>query len=525
MAQLFTNNGTSTLAAGITSGATSLTVATGHGARFPTPTSADYFLVTLEKPDGTREILKVTARSGDVLSGITRAQEGTTAVAFLTGHTVELRVTAETITNALVAPAQIYAGAMREIASVTTTGSQASVTFSAIPSTYKSLLLVSNSRGTNATNTISTTIQCNGDTGANYAHLRENRFGSAGSLTGTNMDLFAVPGSSATTLYHGEANIWFHDYTDITRHRSIMAQSTVLDGTSVIHQQAAGWWRNASAAISQLVIACGAGNWADGSRFTLYGIGGEVGGAALNPIYTKYDPFCPPVSPSSLDDEFTVDSSTTPAGWTLASGAGSALVRNGKCVMTSAANASYAPTVIEKVLPAGPFTILTHAELLGRSLYHNLGMTLRSTASGRAIDHRVYIGPSADSRIVNSTTVRLNSYTSEGTGFNDQGAYAPMMFLRICYDGTTIYFERSYDGTEFYTVYSEAMTAWFTSGNVPDRFGLHVEARNASNTHKGVFSFLRYAPVAFADLGRNIGVGSDGALVDQLPLLLHNQVI
>jgi len=94
MAILFTNNASTTLASGITNVATSLTVSTGTGALFPSPTSVDYFLCTLENASGTtREIVKVTARSTDTFT-IVRAQEGTTAEAFSAADKVELRLTA-----------------------------------------------------------------------------------------------------------------------------------------------------------------------------------------------------------------------------------------------------------------------------------------------------------------------------------------------------------------------------------------------------------------------------------------------
>lgn len=97
MAQLFTNNASSTLAAGISVGATSLTVFGGEGVKFPAPVAPDFALVTLYQKSGTteinHEIVKVTARTGDVLT-ITRAQEGTTARAFNAGDAVELRWTA-----------------------------------------------------------------------------------------------------------------------------------------------------------------------------------------------------------------------------------------------------------------------------------------------------------------------------------------------------------------------------------------------------------------------------------------------
>ena len=89
----FTNNATTTLASGITNVATSLTVASGKGALFPTLSGSDVFYATLANTGGTVEIVKVTARSTDTFT-IVRGQDGTSAVAWNTGDKVELRVTA-----------------------------------------------------------------------------------------------------------------------------------------------------------------------------------------------------------------------------------------------------------------------------------------------------------------------------------------------------------------------------------------------------------------------------------------------
>lgn len=94
------NNGLSTLAAGITSSDTSITVATGDGSKLPALSAGQWFMATLVKSTGTLEIVKVTARSGDVLT-ITRAQEGTTAAAFSTGDRIEHRLTAGTVMGEL----------------------------------------------------------------------------------------------------------------------------------------------------------------------------------------------------------------------------------------------------------------------------------------------------------------------------------------------------------------------------------------------------------------------------------------
>lgn len=98
--QLFANNAASVLASSLTSVATSLTVTTGHGARFPSPSGGDYFLATLCQQGSAGEInfeiVKVTARSTDSFT-IVRAQESTTALAYNAGDKFELRLTQETM--------------------------------------------------------------------------------------------------------------------------------------------------------------------------------------------------------------------------------------------------------------------------------------------------------------------------------------------------------------------------------------------------------------------------------------------
>ena len=101
------NNAYSTLAAGISSGATSLTVAAGHGDRFPVIAGSDYTKITLEDVAGNREIIHLTARAAasDVFTTIVRAQEGTTARAWALGDVVELRQTADLVQTAMGHPA------------------------------------------------------------------------------------------------------------------------------------------------------------------------------------------------------------------------------------------------------------------------------------------------------------------------------------------------------------------------------------------------------------------------------------
>jgi hypothetical protein len=98
MVMKFTNNATSTLATGINNSVTSLSVASGQGALFPTLGGSDYFYCTLANAAGTVEIVKVTARSTDTFT-IVRGQDNTTAASWLSGDRVELRLVAASLND------------------------------------------------------------------------------------------------------------------------------------------------------------------------------------------------------------------------------------------------------------------------------------------------------------------------------------------------------------------------------------------------------------------------------------------
>lgn len=98
MVMKFTNNATTTLASGINTSVTSLTVASGTGALFPTLGAGDYFFCTLSNSTGGIEIVKVTARSSDTFT-IVRGQDSTSGTAFNAGDRVELRLVAAVLND------------------------------------------------------------------------------------------------------------------------------------------------------------------------------------------------------------------------------------------------------------------------------------------------------------------------------------------------------------------------------------------------------------------------------------------
>ena len=94
----YANNAVTTLASGITAVATSMTVASATA--FPTLAAGEYFYCTLTDAATSLviEIVKVTAVSGTTFT-ITRAQDGTTASAYLLGDNVQLRLTRANLLN------------------------------------------------------------------------------------------------------------------------------------------------------------------------------------------------------------------------------------------------------------------------------------------------------------------------------------------------------------------------------------------------------------------------------------------
>lgn len=128
---LFRNNAHSSLAAALSDVATTLTVATGHGDRFPAVTTPNFALITLEDAANNIEVVRVTHRTagGDTMT-IVRAQEGTTARNWAAGSIVEQRLTAAGLGPLSVMRQAATAAAVRaEIDAPSRTGADASGTW------------------------------------------------------------------------------------------------------------------------------------------------------------------------------------------------------------------------------------------------------------------------------------------------------------------------------------------------------------------------------------------------------------
>jgi hypothetical protein len=93
---LFANNAASTLAAALSSSATTATLAAGTGILFPSPSGGQYFALTFVSQTNqmVREIVYVTQMTGDTIADMARGQENTTALSWNAGDFAQALVTA-----------------------------------------------------------------------------------------------------------------------------------------------------------------------------------------------------------------------------------------------------------------------------------------------------------------------------------------------------------------------------------------------------------------------------------------------
>jgi hypothetical protein len=168
-------------------------------------------------------------------------------------------------------------GVLTLISEVVTSASQASVTFSSIPATYRDLVLVVRGRMTGAVTSENVHIQFNSDTAANYNF----EFMQATSSFETNNQFVGqtfliggqLPGASATASHAGFSRILIGDYRGTTFFKELVAEFAASLGTGASSQGVGlhgGSWIS-TAAINAIKVFLGSGNFVDGDVVSLYG--------------------------------------------------------------------------------------------------------------------------------------------------------------------------------------------------------------------------------------------------------------
>ena len=133
----FTNNANSTLASGINSSVTSMTVA--DASSFPSLSGAnDYCYLTLQESGGTtREIVKATALSSNTFT-VVRGQDNTSAATWSSGILVELRITSALLQDVIDG---LGSGSMMDTDIFAGDGSDTTFTLSRQPDNENNLLI------------------------------------------------------------------------------------------------------------------------------------------------------------------------------------------------------------------------------------------------------------------------------------------------------------------------------------------------------------------------------------------------
>jgi hypothetical protein len=199
-------------------------------------------------------------------------------VSITTGGTITITDEREYARTPLASEA---APAMFEIETVEGDGTGATLTFANIPSTYKHLMFIGQARFTGALSTAALSIRFNNDTGTNYHIQGVSGSGvtpgaiAAGSVN--HIDLSTVPAASGIANYAGQARVMIANYKDTVFFKNVVCEASRMYNTTTTNfnvELNGGMWLN-TGAITEIDLyssTASAGNFATGTKFTLYGL-------------------------------------------------------------------------------------------------------------------------------------------------------------------------------------------------------------------------------------------------------------
>jgi len=164
---------------------------------------------------------------------------------------------------------------LQPIASVLTSGSQASVSFASIPGTYKDLIVSVQGRIIRAgSQNDQLAMRFNNSSGADYAYQLLSGFGTspfaAADAGQSEFNVGALPASTATANFAGQVELVISNYAGTVFFKTFTS-AVQVPVTQTGIQQGSGMWNN-TAAINRLDLFPDLGTgFVDGSRFALYG--------------------------------------------------------------------------------------------------------------------------------------------------------------------------------------------------------------------------------------------------------------
>jgi len=171
-----------------------------------------------------------------------------------------------------------FSSGMESIATYALTSSQATITFSSIPATFKHLQVRMLARTDVNGSTDNIQIYFNGDTSNAYSrHQFTSDFGSPASATADpDQPLFTgtIGGNTNNANVFGLAIIDVVDYSVSGKYKITKAFTGVDYGTNGYMTQMAGSWNNTAVITSVSIAKQSGSNFVAGSRFALYGLKG-----------------------------------------------------------------------------------------------------------------------------------------------------------------------------------------------------------------------------------------------------------
>jgi len=167
---------------------------------------------------------------------------------------------------------------MEPIASSVLSSSTALTIFNDIPQTYKHLQLRLHLRSTTATSTESFFMNFNGDVATNYTTHRLWGDGSAVSVSAdanvTTMQVDRIAGNNATSGIFGEVVIDILDYANTNKFKTARWLGGVDTNGAGYIMFSSGLWMSTNPITAITIDANSTNNFAQYSRFSLYGIKG-----------------------------------------------------------------------------------------------------------------------------------------------------------------------------------------------------------------------------------------------------------
>lgn len=169
-------------------------------------------------------------------------------------------------------------GALVLITEVVTSGSQSTVTFSSIPTTWRDLEVRVRARGTASATNVIVALRFNSDSGNNYDYVDAHWFSNftafgPQAVAQASIQIGYITAATGGANYTGGIQVRIYDYKGTTFYKEVDTDfgATLGVGSGQVGGgKFSGAWRN-TAAINAVLVLLSSGNFVDNSVVSLYG--------------------------------------------------------------------------------------------------------------------------------------------------------------------------------------------------------------------------------------------------------------